>query len=185
MRLHKLYLILAAIVLNVSCSDTHTIYLGSWQRIISDLDLGIDGSEILTFSSDSILEITNNMTMSYCDSNFNYTTKFVTVIIGKWSVDDNKITAHLDTSSYTFDTIPGKTLLIPAKANMAREAINALSRMNRDILSNLKAFYRETYADGKVLNIDKAIVINDTILSGFCNESQIIWYKTKTDCKNL
>lgn len=177
MNTFKIWPVISAIIMTVSCSSSRNDYSGTWQRNISDPDLGIIGSEILILSPDSSLEIHNRLKMTYNDSNFSYKTTFTTTISGSWTIEDNKIVAYLDSSSYIFDTIPGMTVLCPIRNKTINASENALNIMSDEIIANLKDLYQDTYITNSVLTIVQPVVISDTILSGICGKTPISWTK--------
>lgn len=179
MNILKISVILSWVWL-VACNESRADYSGAWQRAIADNELGIEGVESLILTPDSMLEIVNHLSMVYADSDFNYRTEFVTVIKGQWSVESNRIVATLDTSTYTFDTIVGKTLLLPIKANVVADSKNILSMMGDELLDNLKGFYYSAYANSDQLVVNSPMVINDSILTGVCGQSQISWLRNDT-----
>ena len=177
MNTFKICAVISAIIITVSCSPSRNDYSGTWRRNISDSDLGITGSELLILSSDSSLEIHNRLNMAYNDSNFSYKTTFTTTISGFWAIEDNKIVAYLDSSSYIFDTIPGMTVLCPIRNKIVTASESTLNMMSNEILANLKSLYQGTYIANNILLIEQPVVISDTILSGVCGKSPISWTK--------
>lgn len=176
MNILKVSAVLVLLAAVVSCNKTHADYSGSWQRDISDTILCIHGFERLSLRPDSALKITNRLNMAYNDSNLNFNTEFITTIKGRWNIENNSIVAYLDTLTYTFDTIPGSTSLNPVRNDITVDYGNSLIKMRDEILGNLNELYRDAYTVNNVLQIYRPIVMNDTILSGICGESTIIWH---------
>lgn len=173
----KMCAVIVIIALTVSCSFSRNDYSGAWERDISDPDLKIKGNEVLVLAPDSSLEITNRLKMTYSDSNFNCRTEFMTIIKGKWSLVNNDIVIHLDTSSYIFDTIPGNTTLELIRNVETIHSEEARNLMKNDIISNLNELYHDSYTIGNVLYITHPCVSNDSILSGTCGEMPVMWYR--------
>lgn len=175
----KFGFVFAILTAITSCGMSKTDYSGSWERQILDEELGVGGTEKFSLAPDSSFVLANNLGMTYNDSNFSYKTRFVTSVKGRWSIVDNKIIAKIDTSTYSFDTLPGETSLIPVKNNLTFNYGNTLSLMSDRIIDNLDDYYRTVFTEGSVLYINQPVVISDTVLIGECGGSQIIWNKSE------
>ena len=175
----KIILIILMLVSMAACARPENEHIGQWQRMISDDELGICGIERLSISDDSCFEINNNLRMAYTDSNFDYRSEFTTAIKGRWSIAGDQFVMHIDNSSFSFDTIPGKTVLVAVRDISVPGHNEALAAMGNDIINNMRNYYCEAYAEMNQIVISQHQIIGDTTFAGLCNGARVLWHRVE------
>lgn len=147
---------------------------GTWQRDISDPELGITGRETLTLFPDSSMLISNSLTMELADSSLRCTMSFTTEIKGRWQEDDRKISLISDPTTYIFNADSTERSATDVRTGNPLPA-EAAEKLFGQLAESLSDLYLTTYSESPEITIEGYSISGDGVLKGYCGSTAITW----------
>lgn len=115
---------------------------GTWVRPVADPDLGVAGTEYLTFAHDSTFSVVSDLTLEYADSLFVCSLGFRTKVGGRRLEEAGAVSLVYSPGSFGLDTVAGRVAIgsrTGVLADSVREAMAA------DLMRGLTEYYRLVY----------------------------------------
>lgn len=178
MRAAKFYVCLVLfIIFMTACVNSQVVNIvgKKWIRNVSDSDLAISGDECLIFNEDSTYSLSNEMMMNYEDSVFLCRFGFLTGINGKWADVDHNLELVFDTSTFTFDTIPGK---VSIEVKTGKCAVDVVPSMRADLAARLEDYYKAVYGShgsASPLKLNSYVFTDSTLRAKIDGGKWAVW----------
>lgn len=175
---------IAALLLAVAaaCVNSGVNPVGTWTRPVSEADLGVSGTEYLTFCGDSSFSVVSDMELVYSDSVFLCHFGFRSSVSGQWAYADGCIRMCYDSSAFLLDTIPGCVAIRGVEGPLSDSVAVAMAR---DLKSGLSEYYRSVYEgmsapEGLLL---KGVALSGDTFGAHLDDSSIVrWKRVSGTC---